>query len=106
MPRSRTRTDFKKAKNDRFIFLHPSFPESTKRLLRVLDCPDEADAVRETVARRDALAVEDAIAEAGACAGFARTPEEWDATEQGRVLAGRSVVEVTKIGESALRTVS
>jgi crotonobetainyl-CoA:carnitine CoA-transferase CaiB-like acyl-CoA transferase len=92
---------FQRAKNGRFIFLHPSFPESTKRLLRVLDCPDEAEAVRETVARWDAFELEDAIAKAGACAGVARAPEEWDATEQGRVLAARPVVEVTKIGESA-----
>ncbi len=92
---------FQKAKNGRFIFLHPSFPESTKRLLRVLDCPDEEDAVQQTVARWDAFELEDAIAKAGACAGVARAPDEWDATEQGRVLAARPVVEVTKIGESA-----
>jgi len=41
------------------------------------------------------------VAAAGACAGMARTPEEWDASEQGRILAARPVVEVTKIGESA-----
>jgi crotonobetainyl-CoA:carnitine CoA-transferase CaiB-like acyl-CoA transferase len=92
---------FQKTKDGRFIFLHPSFPESTKRLLRVLDCPDEADAVRETVARWDAFELEDVIAKAGACAGVARGPEEWDATEQGCVLAARPVVEVTKIDESA-----
>ncbi len=92
---------FQKARNGRFIFLHPSFPESTKRLLRVLDCPDEPDAVRETVARWDAFELEAAIADSGACAGVARTPEEWDSFEQGRVLAGRPVVEITRIGESA-----
>lgn len=91
---------FKKAKNGRFIFLHPSFPESTKRLMHVLDCPNEQDAVDETVARWDAFELEDAIAAAGACAGVARKPEEWDATEQGRVITARPVVEVTKIGES------
>src|SRR5580693_6024041 len=91
---------FQKAKDGRFIFLHPSFPESTKRLMAVLDCPNEQDAVRETVALWDAFELEAAIAEAGACAGVARTPEEWDASEQGRVLAGRRVVEVTRIGDS------
>jgi crotonobetainyl-CoA:carnitine CoA-transferase CaiB-like acyl-CoA transferase len=92
---------FQKTRDRRYIFLHPSFPESTKRLLRVLDCPDEPDAVKATCARWNALDLENAVAEAGACAGMARTPEEWDESEQGRILATRPVVEVIKIGESA-----
>ena len=40
------------------------------------------------------------MAAAGACAGLARTPAEWDDSEQGRILAARPVVEITKIGES------
>jgi hypothetical protein len=31
---------------------------------------------------------------------MARTPEEWDASEQGRILAARPLVEVVKIGDS------
>jgi crotonobetainyl-CoA:carnitine CoA-transferase CaiB-like acyl-CoA transferase len=92
---------FQKTRDGRYIFLHPSFPESTKRLLRVLDCADEPDAVKATCAKWDALDLESAIAQAGACAGMARTPAEWDESEQGRILAGRPVVEVIKIGESA-----
>ena len=92
---------FQKTRDGRYIFLHPSFPESTKRLLRVLDCADEPDAVRATCAKWNALDLENAVAEAGACAGMARTPEEWDESEQGRILASRPVVEVIKIGESA-----
>ncbi len=91
---------FQKTRDGRYIFLHPSFPESTKRLLRVLDCPDEQDAVRTTVARWNGLDLENAVAAAGACAGLARTPDEWDQSEQGRILAGRPVVEVIKIGDS------
>lgn len=91
---------FHKTRDGRFVFLHPSFPESTKRLLRVLDCPDEPDAVKATVARWDAMDLENAVAEAGACAGLARTPEEWDSSEQGRILRTRPVVEIVKIGES------
>ena len=91
---------FQKTRDSRYVFLHPSFPESTRRLLRVLDCPDEPDAVKATVAKWDGLDLENAVATAGACAGLARTPDEWDASEQGRLLAGRSVVEVVKIGES------
>jgi len=91
---------FQKTRDGRYVFLHPSFPESTKRLLRVLDCADEPDAVKAICARWNAIDLENAIAEAGACAGMARTPEEWDESEQGRILATRPVVEVIKIGES------
>jgi crotonobetainyl-CoA:carnitine CoA-transferase CaiB-like acyl-CoA transferase len=92
---------FHKTRDGRFVFLHPSFPESTKRLLRVLDCPDEPDAIAATMRKWDALDFETAAAAAGACAGLARTPEEWDASEQGRILAARPVVEIVKLGESA-----
>jgi crotonobetainyl-CoA:carnitine CoA-transferase CaiB-like acyl-CoA transferase len=91
---------FKKTRDGRYVFLHPSFPESTKRLLKVLDCPDEEDAVDATMLKWDALAFENAVAAAGACAGLARTPEEWDGSEQGRILATRPVVDVVKIGDS------
>ncbi len=91
---------FMRTRDGRYVFLHPSFPESTKRLLKVLDCPDEPDAVKATVATWDALAFETAVAEAGACAGLARTPEEWDTSEQGRILASRPVVEIVRIGDS------
>ncbi len=91
---------FHKTRDARHVFLHPSFPESTKRLLKVLDCPDEPDAVAATMHKWDALDFENAAAAAGACAGLARTPEEWDESEQGRILASRPVVEVTQIGDS------
>jgi crotonobetainyl-CoA:carnitine CoA-transferase CaiB-like acyl-CoA transferase len=91
---------FHKCADGRHVFLHPSFPESTKRLLRVLDCPDTPDAVRETVAKWRALDLENAVADAGACAGMARTPAEWDESVQGRILAARPVVEIMQIGES------
>jgi crotonobetainyl-CoA:carnitine CoA-transferase CaiB-like acyl-CoA transferase len=92
---------FHKTRDGRFVFLHPSFPESTKRLLKVLDCPDTPEEVAATMAKWDALDFETAVAAAGACAGLARTPEEWDASEQGRILASRPVVEVVQIGDSA-----
>jgi crotonobetainyl-CoA:carnitine CoA-transferase CaiB-like acyl-CoA transferase len=91
---------FHETRDGRFVFLHPSFPDSTARLLKVLACPDEPDAVAATMRKWDALDFENAVAAAGACAAMARTPEEWDASEQGRILAGRPVVEVIKIGDS------
>ncbi len=92
---------FHRTRDGRFVFLHPSFPESTKRLLKVLDCPDTPEAVAATMLRWDALDFENAVAAVGACAAMARTPEEWDASEPGLVLAARPVVEIVRIGDSA-----
>ncbi len=87
-------------RDERWIFLHPSFPESTRRLHAVLGHPKTREAAIAEVRTWNAMDLENAVADARACAGMVRTPEEWDACEQGRVLAGRPVVEVTKIADS------
>ncbi|MEJ1969720.1 MAG: CoA transferase [Rhizomicrobium sp.] len=69
---------FHLTRDGRFVFLHPSFPASTERLLNLLACPDTPEAVAATLRRWNALDFESAVAAAGACAGLARTPEEWD----------------------------
>lgn len=91
---------FHVTRDDRHIYLHPSFPDSSERLLAVLDCKDDHGSVVSSVKHWDAQDLEDAIAGARACAGIARSPEEWDSSEQGRILAGRPCVEVTKIADS------
>jgi crotonobetainyl-CoA:carnitine CoA-transferase CaiB-like acyl-CoA transferase len=91
---------FMPTRDGRVIYLHQSFAPSVPKMMRVLGCADEPEAVRAAVAGRDALELENAIAEAGVCAAMVRSPEEWDTSEQGRVLAARPVVEVTRIGDS------
>ncbi len=91
---------FTRTRDGRSLYLHPSFPESTKRLLATLGCDDTREAVVAAVGARESWELEDAIAQAGACAAVARTPEEWDASDQGRVMAARPVVEVVKIADS------
>lgn len=82
----------------RFVYLHPSFDESAGHL-KLLGCADTPDAVRAALARWTAPDLEAATAEAGLCAAMVRTPEEWDATDQGRRLAATPIVEVTRIGD-------
>jgi len=91
---------FKPTGDGRYIYLHPSFPRSTTALLGVLGCADTQEAVNATCLRWQARDLEDAVAAAGACAAMARPPEEWDDSEQGRILATRPVVEIVKIGDS------
>jgi crotonobetainyl-CoA:carnitine CoA-transferase CaiB-like acyl-CoA transferase len=66
----------------------------------VLDCEPEPAAVAKAVARRDALELEAAIAEARACGAMVRSHEEWMAHPHGKALAALPLVQVTRIGDS------
>jgi crotonobetainyl-CoA:carnitine CoA-transferase CaiB-like acyl-CoA transferase len=87
-------------KDGRWVFLHSSFPESAAKLHRIVGEPADREACARTVMSWNALDLENAIAEAGVCGAMVRSPDEWDASVQGRTLAARPVVEVIKIAES------
>lgn len=91
---------FHPTKDGRHVLLHPSFPPGTERILRALGCKAEPDAVKAACLSRTAQEIEDAVAAERGCAGVVRTPEEWDASEQGRLLAARPAVEIVKIADS------
>src|SRR5215469_4330536 len=91
---------FHPTKDGRHVLLHPSFPPGTERILRALRCEAGADAVNSACLAMTAQEIEDAVAAESGCAGVVRTPDEWDASEQGRILASRPPVEVIKIGDS------
>ncbi len=91
---------FFRTRDGRFVYLHQSFPDSAARLHALMGSPaDKAEAAR-AVLSWDARTLEDAIAERGLCGAMARTPAEWDESEQGRVLAASPLVEVVRIGDS------
>jgi crotonobetainyl-CoA:carnitine CoA-transferase CaiB-like acyl-CoA transferase len=91
---------FHPTKDGRHVLLHPSFPPGTERILRALKCEAEAESVKRACLSMTAQEIEDAVAAERGCAGVVRTPEEWDASEQGRQLASHPGVEVIKIGDS------
>ena len=91
---------FHPTRDGRHVLLHPSFPPGTERILRALGCSADADAVKAACRARTAQDIEDAVAAERGCAGVVRTPQEWDAAEQGRQLAAHPPVEVIKIGDS------
>ena len=100
-PEARTAAaGFMRAADGRWVYLHPGFPHNTEGLLRLLGVPDDRDRVQAAVAARSGQELEDAIASAGLCGAMVRTPEEWDASPAGALLASRPVVEVIQIGES------
>jgi len=89
-----------RAKDGRFVHLHGGFPHLAEGLLKLLDCSLDAQSIGRAVARQDAFALEDAIADAGVCAAAVRSPNEWAAHLQGQAVDALPAVEVSKIGES------
>ena len=88
------------AKHGRYFLPHVGLPHLAEKILKVLDCQLELESVVQAVARWDALELENAVAEVGACGAMVRTSDEWLAHPQGMALAGRPVIEIIKIGES------
>ena len=91
---------FYATQDKRFVYLHPSFPTTTAKLLRLLDCESDKEAVAATVKGWKARDLENAIVQAGVCGAMLRSADEWDQSQQGRILASLPVVEITKIADS------
>ncbi|HVI53045.1 MAG TPA: CoA transferase [Candidatus Sulfotelmatobacter sp.] len=92
-------TAFHPCKDGRSIFLHAGYPYLRDGLLKLLDCPNDSDAINKAVAKWDAFKLEDAVADLGLCGGVARSREEWLKTPQGALLADMPVVSITRIGD-------
>jgi crotonobetainyl-CoA:carnitine CoA-transferase CaiB-like acyl-CoA transferase len=91
---------FHPTRDGRIVYLHAGFPHNTRGLLDLLAVDERRGAVVAAVARRDGRELEDAIGAAGLCGALVRDASEWDATDAGRVLAARPVVEVIQVGDS------
>ena len=88
------------SKDGRFFLPHMGLPHLAEKILKILDCPFDLESVVQAVARWDALELENAVAEVGACGAMVRSSDEWLAHSQGMALASRPVIEIIKIGES------
>ncbi len=88
------------ARDGRWIYLHCNFPHHRAGALALLECEDDREAVRASVGRWDAEALEDALAKVQLCGGVVRTADEWRAHPQGKAVAALPLLEVIKIGES------
>jgi crotonobetainyl-CoA:carnitine CoA-transferase CaiB-like acyl-CoA transferase len=90
-------------RDGRWVHLHGAFPHLAALTCDVLGCSVEspADLVAERVALWDGQALEDALAEAGACGAMARATGEWAAHPQAAAIAPLGRVSIEKIGESA-----
>ncbi|WP_327357086.1 CoA transferase [Streptomyces sp. NBC_01304] len=86
---------------DGWVRTHANYPHHRAALLAALGVPETE--VEAELARRPALAVEDAVYAAGGLAVALRTPEEWAAHEQGAVVAARPLLAVDRLDEGPAR---
>lgn len=78
----------------------PPYPKLLDGYLEFFDCPNTADALRQRIAQWDALALEDALADAGLPGCRAFTPEQWRRHPQGELLSATPVIEIVKIADT------
>ena len=89
------------AKNGRWSYLHCNFPNHRAAALGVLRVPEDREAVRQAVAKWDALELEEAIIAAKGAGGMVRTMDEWAKHPQAAAIASLPLMEIVRIGESA-----
>ena len=87
-------------KDGRWFLPHFGLPHLQKRVLNLLGAEPNPKSVAAAVSRHDAIELERAIDEIRACGAMVRSNEEWLTTEHGKVLAGKPIVEIIKIGDS------
>ncbi|MBO0738535.1 MAG: CoA transferase, partial [Alphaproteobacteria bacterium] len=88
------------ARNGRWSYIHANFPNHRAAALRVLGCDESREAVRQAVAQRDALELEEAIIAAGGAGGMVRSMAEWAQHPQAGAIASLPLLEIVKIGDS------
>jgi crotonobetainyl-CoA:carnitine CoA-transferase CaiB-like acyl-CoA transferase len=88
------------AKDGHWSYIHANFPNHRAAALSVLGCAEDKAAVREAVAKWDALELEEAIIAAKGAGGMVRSMAEWAKHPQAQALATLPVFEIVKIGEA------
>jgi crotonobetainyl-CoA:carnitine CoA-transferase CaiB-like acyl-CoA transferase len=89
--------DIYETRDGRWLYLHREFIHHRQRIAELLKCADEPEALAVACKEWDAVALEDAVFAAGACAGVIRSYGEWEASEQGRILAAAPLLEITRL---------
>ncbi|HEV2099651.1 MAG TPA: CoA transferase [Stellaceae bacterium] len=88
------------AKNGRWSYIHANFPNHRAAAIGVLGVPEEREAVRQAVAKWDALELEEAILAAKGAGGMVRSMAEWAKHPQAAAIASLPLMEILKIADS------
>jgi len=94
------RGDIYQARDGRWVYLHRGFPHHRARIAALLGGADDRESLEAAVSTWDALALEDAVHAAGACAGMVRSYADWNAGDQAVALAELPLFEIEKVGDS------
>ncbi len=78
----------------------PTFRTTAPPRSSVLGVPEEHEAVRQAVAKWDALELEEAIIAAEGAGGMVRSMAEWAKHPQAAAIASLPLMEILKIGDS------
>jgi crotonobetainyl-CoA:carnitine CoA-transferase CaiB-like acyl-CoA transferase len=89
-----------RCKDGRWYLPHFNLPHLHDRVIGVLKCESSAEGVAKAVAQWDSHDLEEAVAAARACGSVVRSNAEWLAHPHGKMLTGKPLVEITKIGDS------
>jgi crotonobetainyl-CoA:carnitine CoA-transferase CaiB-like acyl-CoA transferase len=88
------------AKDGRWSYIHANFPNHRAAALKVLGVPEDKEAVRQAVAKWDALELEEAIIAARGAGGMVRSMAEWAQHPQAAAIASLPLFEIVKIGDA------
>jgi hypothetical protein len=86
---------------DGWIRLHTNYRNHREAALRVLGAPEAKEAVTRAVAAWRGDPLETAVVEAGGCAAFMRSPDEWSRHPQGVAVAREPLLALTQWSASA-----
>ena len=89
-----------RCKDGRWYLPHFNLPHLHDRVIGVLKCESSADGVAKAIAKWDSHDLEEAVAAARACGSVIRSNKEWLEHPHGKMLSGKPLVEITKIGDS------
>jgi crotonobetainyl-CoA:carnitine CoA-transferase CaiB-like acyl-CoA transferase len=87
-------------KDGRWYLPTAAYPKMIPDWISLLKCDLKADSVREAISKWDAQELEDAAAARGMIGSMCRTPDEWLAHPQGKLLSQLPIIEIEKIGDS------
>lgn len=91
--------NFFETKDGRRVMYNGAYTHLREGILKFLNCVGAHDAIAQATLQYDAQDLEDRLSELGLCTSIVRNKEEWLAHPQGKAIATRPVIELTKIAD-------
>ena len=92
--------DLYRTKDGRWFLPTGAYPRLLANMCTFLKCSPDKDSITNAVSHWDSAELDEAAADKELVFALIRTPEEWAAHPQGKLLAEKPVVEIVKIGDS------